>query len=61
MLGRMHVDVDQRGIELEEQHERGMPTMEQHVRVRLAHCVRDETIAHETTVDVEILLVRLRA
>ncbi len=43
---RMHVHVDERGIDLEKQHERRMAAVEQHIRIRLAHRVRDEPIAH---------------
>ena len=39
VLGRMHVDVDPARIELQEQYEGGMPAVEQHVRIGLAHRV----------------------
>ncbi len=57
----MHVDVDEHGIELEKQHERGMPAVEQHIRIRLTHRMRDEPIAYRPAVDMEMLLIGLRA
>ena len=57
----MHVDVDALRIEIEEQHERRMAAMEQHVGVSLAHGMGDDAIAHKPAVDVEVLLIGLAA
>ena len=56
-LGRMHVDVDPRRIDLEKQHEGRMPFLMQHVVKRLADGVGDQAVAHEAPVDEEILVV----
>ncbi|MNL13100.1 hypothetical protein D3C87_1339920 [compost metagenome] len=61
MLGRVHVDVDARRIDLEKQHERRVPTIEQHVAISLAHRVSHQFVAHGAAVDEEILQVRLAA
>src|SRR3546814_14335125 len=53
----MHVDVDTDGVELEEQHVRRLAAVEQHVRVRLLHRVRDAAVTDAASVDVQVLLV----
>src|SRR3546814_1899177 len=53
----MHVDVDTDGVELEEQHVRRLSAVEQHVRVRLLHRVRDAAVTDAASVDVQVLLV----
>jgi len=58
-LGRMHVYIDAGRIQREEQHERRMAPMEQHIRISLAYRVRHHAIAHEAAVDVEELLIGL--
>ena len=60
MLGRVDVDIHPARIKLQEQHERGMPAVEKHVGIRLAHGVRDDPVLHRATVDVEVLLVGAR-
>ncbi len=54
-LGRVHVDVHLRGLDLEEQHEGRMAVMVQHVLVGLADRVSGELVAHAAAVDKEIL------
>src|SRR3546814_13710640 len=44
VLGRMHVDVDTDGVELEEQQVPRLAAVEQQVGVRLLHCVRDAAV-----------------
>ena len=53
----MHVHIDPRRIDLEEQHEGGMALVVQHVVERLADGVRDQPVAHEAAVDEEVLVV----
>ena len=57
VLGRMDVHIHQRGVEVEEQHEYRMATVEQHVSVRLTHGMNGQAVAHGASVDVEILAV----
>ena len=57
MLGRMHVDIDTARIQFQEQHVRRLATMEQHVRIRLLHRMRDAAVAHAAAIDVQVLLV----
>ena len=61
VLGRVHVDVDHARIDLEEQHEGRVATVEQHVAVGLAHGMGDQLVAHHAAVDIEILQVGLAA
>lgn len=59
-LGRMHVYIHAKRIHFQKQHEGRMPAMEEHVRIGLANGMRNHAITHQATIDVEILLVRLR-
>ncbi|MNZ95691.1 hypothetical protein D3C78_1148560 [compost metagenome] len=61
VLGRVHVDIDHRRIDLEEQHEGRVTAVVQHVAIGLAHRVGDQLVAHHAAVHVEILQVRLAA
>ncbi len=61
MLGRMHIHIHHRRIDLKEQHEGRMATVVQHIAVRLAHRMGDQLVADHAPVDVEILQVRLTA
>ena len=61
VLGRVHVHIHAGGVELQVQHERGMPAVEQHVGIRLTHRVGHDAIAHQPPVDVEILRIGLGA
>ena len=61
VLGRVHIDVDAVGFQLQEQHECGVPTIEQHVTVGLAHSVGNQLVAHRTAIDEEVLQVCLAA
>ena len=54
-LLRVHVHVDAARIELEPQHVRRHPVVMQHVAIRLAKRVRQDTIAHEAAVDERVL------
>ncbi len=56
-LTRVYVDVDQRGIQLQEQHERRVAVMVQHILVGLADGMRNQLVTHETAVDVDILRI----
>jgi len=60
-LGRVHVDVDARGVDLQVQHVHRLALAVQHVFVGAAHRVRQHLVAHEAAVDVEELLVVARA
>ena len=60
MLGRMHVHIHAGRVQFQVQHERRMAPVEQHVGISLAHRMRNDAIAHQPPVDVEILRVRLR-
>ena len=61
VLGRVHVDIDRRRIELQEQHEGRMPAVIEHVAIGLAHRMGDQLVAHHAAVDIEVLQVRLAA
>ncbi len=61
VLGGMHVDVDLARIEFEIQHEHRMTAVEQHVPIRLPHCIRNDAIFHRTAVHEEVLLIGLCA
>ena len=56
-LGRMHVDIDARRIEFEEQHVGRLAVVMQHVLVGLAQRVRQHLVAHEAAVDEKILRI----
>ena len=60
-LGRVHVHVDARGVDLEVEHVDRLALAVQHVLVGAAHRVRQHLVAHETAVDVEELVVGARA
>ena len=61
VLGRVDVDVDQRGRDLEEQHVGRVAAMVEHVLVGLPHRMRDQLVAHHAPVHVEMLHVGLAA
>ena len=61
VLGRVNVDVDHRRVNLKKQHKRWVPTVEQHIAIRLTHCVGYQLVAHRSPVDIEILQVGLTA
>ena len=56
-LGRVHIRIHQRRVEFQEQHVGRMAVVMQHVVVGLAHCMRENLVAHETAVDEKILRV----
>src|SRR5205814_8969401 len=57
----MHIDVDALGWDVDEQHIRWLPTAMEHVFIRRAHAVRDQLVANEAAVDVDVLLIGPRA
>ena len=57
----MHVDVDQRRVDLEIEHEGRVAVVVHHVTVGLAHRVRDQAVAHHAPVHEEVLQVGLAA
>ena len=61
VLRRMNVDVDALGFDVEEQNERGMAAMVEHIGKGLAHCMRNRTVPDRAPVDEEVLHVRLGA
>ena len=61
MLGRMHVDVHHRRVDIEEQHKRRVPAIEQHIAIGLAYRMGHQLVANHAPVDVEILQIRLTA
>ena len=61
VLGGVHVDIDQCGIELQVEHKSRVTTVKQHVAVCLAHRMGDKAIANIATVHIEVLQVRLTA
>ena len=60
-LGRVHVDVDARRVDLDEQHVGRLLLAVQHVLVGGAQRVGDEAVAHVAAVDVDVLVVAARA
>ena len=60
-LGRVHVDVDARRVDLDEQHVGRLLLAVQHVLVGGAQRVRDQAVAHVAAVDVDVLVVAARA
>lgn len=61
VFGGVHVDVHHRRVDLEEQHKRRVPPIEQHIAVRLAHRMGYQLVAHCTAVHKKVLQVRLAA
>ena len=57
LLARMHVDIDEFGVEVEMQREDGVATVEHHVAIRLPHGVAGQSIPHRAAVDEEELAV----
>ena len=57
---RMHVHVDCLRRNFQEQNVSGMTSMKKHVRICLANRVSNDSVAHETAIDVKILLIGLR-
>ena len=41
MLGGMHIDIDLRRIQFQEEHERRVATVIEHIAIRLLHGMRD--------------------
>ena len=56
----MYVDVDQGRIQIQADDIRRIAVAVQHVLIGRAHCVRQQFVAYETAVDVEILRVTAR-
>ncbi|XQU69694.1 hypothetical protein OJJOAM_002425 [Cupriavidus sp. H18C1] len=56
-LGRVHVDVDQLGRQVQAQHVRRETVAVQHVLIGAAHRVRQQLVADEAAIDEEELLV----
>jgi hypothetical protein len=54
-LRRVHVHVHAAWIDLEEQHVRGLALAVQELRIRFAHRVREQAIAHEAAIHEEVL------
>ena len=61
VLGGVHIDIDQCGIELQVEHKSRVTTVKQHVAVCLAHRMGDKAIANIATIHIEMLQVRLTA
>ena len=61
VLGRVHVDVDHRRVQFEEQHKGRVATVEQHIPIGLAHRVGHQLVADHATIDTEILQIGLTA
>ncbi len=57
MLGRMHVHIDARRVQLQEQHIGWLPTVIQHIAVGHLHRVGNTAVTYRTTVDVQVLLI----
>ena len=60
-LGRVHVHVDVRRIDLEVQHVSGMALVVQHVLVGLPDRVREQAVAHVASVHEDVLRFARRA
>ncbi len=60
-LGRVHVDIDPRRVDADEQHVGRLARAVQHVLVRRAQAVRDQAVAHEAAVDIHVLVIGARA
>ncbi len=60
-LGWMHVHIDPRRVERDEQQISRLALAVQHIRIGTARGVRDGFVAHEAAVHVNVLLVRSRA
>ncbi len=61
MLGGMHIDIDQRRLQFQIQHEGRVATMKEYVLVRLLDGVTHQLVADDAAVDVEVLQIRLTA
>ncbi len=61
MLGRVHVDIHHRRVQLEKEYEGRVPAVEQHVPVGLAHRMGDQLVTDHPAIDAEILQIRLTA
>src|SRR5690606_5196735 len=60
VLGRVHIDIHLRRVQLEEQHIGRMTAVIQHIGIRLAHRMTDHLVTNHPAVDEEILQVSLR-
>ena len=60
-LGRVHIHIDQRGVDLHEQGVGGLFVAVQHVFVSAARPVHDHLVAHKTAIDIGELVVGARA
>ena len=60
-LGRVHVDVYLRRVDLEEQHVGRVAVVMQHILVRLADRMGGELVAHGAAIDENVLGVPARA
>ena len=61
MLGRVNVDVHACRLQLQEEHVRGMASVEQHVPVGLFDGVGYQLVPNHPTVDEKILQIGLAA
>jgi hypothetical protein len=57
----MNVHIDTRVVDLEEQHERWMALMMQHVVESLPNGVREQLVAYESAIDEGVLVVAVAA
>jgi hypothetical protein len=53
----VHIDVDQRRVDVEEQADGRLAAAVQHVAIGFAQGVADDLVAHETAVDEDVLAV----
>ena len=60
-LGRMHVDIDVGGIDVEEQRHHRMAVARQQVLVGAAHRAEQQAVAHRPAVDEQVLPLRAGA
>src|SRR5574343_44490 len=56
-LGRVHIDVDQRRVDVDEQADGRLTAAVQHVAIGFAQGVADDLVAHEAAVDEDVLAV----
>ena len=61
VLGGVHVNIDQRGIEFKKEHERRVTAMVKDIPVRLLDGVGNQAVANHAAIDEKILQVSLAA
>src|SRR5690606_9459260 len=60
-LGRVHIDVDQSRVDVDEKCRYGVAVARQHVGIRTANCAREHLVTYRPAIDVKVLVQRICA